>query len=239
MQRSATSSFYNPDALGSITSLANAGGTLGQTYTFDSFGKQTASNGSLTSPFRYTGREFDSETGLLYLRARYYSPEVGRFVSEDPIQFNGGINFYSYVRNAPTGQVDPYGLSPADVQTILTMFYNYVNQLVANHERLPGSGELSGYWNNFVSTVTLGASASGCTRQADLTASYLQFPGRPYHYDDHWDFTVISIKHGFHHVVQAKPKNPNDPILLLDPWANESTFFPPPEKGCACEQGVK
>src|SRR3954470_7312230 len=107
MQRSATSSFYNPDALGSITSLANAGGTLGQTYTFDSFGKQTASNGSLTSPFRYTGREFDSETGLLYLRARYYSPEVGRFVSEDPIQFNGGINFYSYVRNAPTGQVDP------------------------------------------------------------------------------------------------------------------------------------
>jgi RHS repeat-associated protein len=44
---------------------------LAQTHTFDSFGKQTASSGSLTNPFQYTGREFDPETSLYYYRARY------------------------------------------------------------------------------------------------------------------------------------------------------------------------
>jgi hypothetical protein len=57
MLRSSASSFYNADGLGSITSLANAAGALVQTYTFDSFGKQTASTGSFTNPFQYTGRE--------------------------------------------------------------------------------------------------------------------------------------------------------------------------------------
>jgi hypothetical protein len=60
------------DGLGSVTSLSNSAGALGQTYSFDSFGKQTASAGSLVNPFQYTGRELDSETGLYYYRARYY-----------------------------------------------------------------------------------------------------------------------------------------------------------------------
>jgi hypothetical protein len=55
MLRSSATSFYNAHGLGSITSLANAAGALAQTYTFDSFGKQTASSGSLTNPFQYTG----------------------------------------------------------------------------------------------------------------------------------------------------------------------------------------
>ena len=75
MLRSATTSYYkyyNADGLGTVTSLANSAGVLAQTYTFDSFGKQTASSGSLTNPFRYTARESDSETNLYYYRARYY-----------------------------------------------------------------------------------------------------------------------------------------------------------------------
>jgi hypothetical protein len=52
--RSGATSYYQADGLGSITSLSNAAGALAQTYTFDSFGKQTASSGSLTNPFRYT-----------------------------------------------------------------------------------------------------------------------------------------------------------------------------------------
>jgi RHS repeat-associated protein len=110
MLRGGATSFYHADGLGSITSLSNAAGSLAQTYTFDSFGKQTASSGSLTNSFQYTGREFDSETNLYFLRNRYYDPNSGRFVSEDPIQFWGGANFYSYTRDNPVTYLDPFGL---------------------------------------------------------------------------------------------------------------------------------
>jgi len=111
MLRSGATSYYNADGLGSVTSLANASGTLAQTYTFDSFGKQTASSGSLINPFQYTARELDSETGLYYYRARYYVPATGRFLSEDPIGFDASTNFYAYVGNGPLGAIDPSGLT--------------------------------------------------------------------------------------------------------------------------------
>jgi len=110
MLRSSTTSYYEQDGVDSVTSLSNAAGALAQTYTFDSFGNQTASSGSLTNPFRYTGREFDSETNLYYYRARYIDPATGRFISEDPIGFSGGTNQYLYVRNRPTVLIDPSGL---------------------------------------------------------------------------------------------------------------------------------
>jgi RHS repeat-associated protein len=112
MLRSSTTSYYSADGLGSITSLSNAAGALAQTYTFDSFGNQTASSGSLTNPFRYTGREFDSETGLYFYRARYYDPAAGRFLSEDRVGFEAGTNFYPYVRNSSPNFWDPRGTQP-------------------------------------------------------------------------------------------------------------------------------
>jgi RHS repeat-associated protein len=51
-------------------------------YEYDSFGNLTISTGTVENPFRYTGRELDSETGLYYYRARYYDPTTGRFLSE-------------------------------------------------------------------------------------------------------------------------------------------------------------
>jgi RHS repeat-associated protein len=110
MLRSGATSYYNADGLGSITSLANATGSLAQTYTFDSFGKQTASSGSLTNPFQYTARELDTETSLYFLRARYLDTATGRFISEDPIGFRGSVNFYAYVKNRPIDFTDPSGL---------------------------------------------------------------------------------------------------------------------------------
>jgi RHS repeat-associated protein len=110
MLRSSTISYYQADGLGSITSLSNTAGVLAQTYTFDSFGNQTASSGSLTNSFRYTARELDSETGLYFYRARYFDPQAGRFLSEDLMRFAIGPNSYAYVGNDPTGQIDPSGL---------------------------------------------------------------------------------------------------------------------------------
>jgi len=113
MQRSGLTSFFNGDGLGSVTSLTNATGSLAQTYTFDSFGKQTASDGLLTNPFRFTGRDFDSETALLYLRARYLDSANGRFLREDPVyiwsRIPSELNAYTYARNRPISLVDPLG----------------------------------------------------------------------------------------------------------------------------------
>jgi YD repeat-containing protein len=66
MLRSSATSYYQADGLGSLTSLSNTSGALANTYTYDSFGNLTGSTGSLTNSFRYTGREFDTETGLYF-----------------------------------------------------------------------------------------------------------------------------------------------------------------------------
>jgi len=90
--------------------VSNSAGALANTYTFDSYGKLTASTGTITNPFQYTAREFDAETGTYEYRARYYDPSTGRFLSEDPLKFGSGVNFYAYVGNSPINLLDPSGL---------------------------------------------------------------------------------------------------------------------------------
>jgi RHS repeat-associated protein len=134
MFRAGATSFYERDGLGSVTSLTNAAGALAETYAYDSFGKLTASSGSITNPFQYTGREFDSTTGLYYYRARYYGPVSGRFISEDPISFRGGINFYQYGYNRPVSLRDPSGRDPvigATVGAIVGGIYGGLGALAA------------------------------------------------------------------------------------------------------------
>lgn len=110
--RGNTASYYQEDVLGSVTSLSDAAGGLAKTYSYASFGTLTASTGTISNPFQYTAREFDQETGLYEYRARYYDPQVGRFVSEDPIRVLGGLDFYRYALNSPVSFLDPMGLSP-------------------------------------------------------------------------------------------------------------------------------
>jgi RHS repeat-associated protein len=109
--RSATTSYYSQDGLGSVTSLTTSAGALGNTYTYDSFGKLTASTGSIANRFQYTAREFDSETGLYSYRARYYDSNAGRFLSEDPVKSAVRLNRYKYVNNSPNILSDPTGLT--------------------------------------------------------------------------------------------------------------------------------
>jgi RHS repeat-associated protein len=109
MQRGATTDYYEADGLGSITSLTASNGAVAQSYMYDSFGNIANSSGSLTNFFRYTAREFDTETDLYYYRARYYDANTGRFLSEDPIGFKGGMNKYAYVGNNASNRTDPDG----------------------------------------------------------------------------------------------------------------------------------
>ena len=64
----------------------------------------------IDNPLRFQGQYFDPESGLHYNRHRYYNPDIGRYLTPDPVKLAGGINAYQYVPN-PTGWVDPLGLS--------------------------------------------------------------------------------------------------------------------------------
>ncbi len=107
LNTSAGTEFFEADGLGSITSLSGSAG-LTDTYTYKPFGITTAT-GTSTNRFRYTGRDWDQETGLYYYRARYYDPTTGRFISEDPLGFTAGTNFYQYADNDPVVFTDPTG----------------------------------------------------------------------------------------------------------------------------------
>jgi len=102
--------YYQTDALGSVIALTDEMGVARTKYSYDPFGNVTISGEASDNPFQYTGRENDG-TGLYFYRARYYSPELQRFISEDPIGFAGGtLNLYEYVGNNPVNFVDPLGL---------------------------------------------------------------------------------------------------------------------------------
>jgi RHS repeat-associated protein len=100
---------YLTDALGSILGLTDANGNVTTQYTYEAYGKTTASGAANDNAFQYTGRENDG-TGLYFYRARYYDPETSRFISEDPIGLAGGINGYAYVDGDPISNTDPEGL---------------------------------------------------------------------------------------------------------------------------------
>jgi RHS repeat-associated protein len=104
---SATGTFLT-DALGSTLALTNSSASTLASYTFDPFGN-SATSGSSSNTYEYTGRENDG-TGVYFYRNRYYSPALQRFVSEDPTEFSGGINFYAYALNSPLSFIDPTGL---------------------------------------------------------------------------------------------------------------------------------
>jgi RHS repeat-associated protein len=111
IKRDGTIRHYKQDALGSVIGLLDDTGIPKTGYTYDPFGNVTILGEPSDNPFQYTGRENDN-TGLYYYRARYYSPELQRFISEDPIGFNGGsINLYEYVGNNPINYTDPKGLA--------------------------------------------------------------------------------------------------------------------------------
>ena len=106
--------YYHADGLGSVRALSDAGGGAAAGYSYDVFGASRGQSGMTGNALTYTGQQFDAETGLLYLRARYYDPVVGRFLSSDPVttKFSGTqvANRFSYVQNNPTMFVDPRGL---------------------------------------------------------------------------------------------------------------------------------
>jgi RHS repeat-associated protein len=105
--------YYMHDGLGSVRQLLDSTGEVQTNYAYDPFGVPLM-GGEVSNPYQFTGEAWDAEVGLLYLRARYYQPEVGRFITKDPWLGDtwapGSLNRYAYVDNNPPNLADPTGL---------------------------------------------------------------------------------------------------------------------------------
>jgi RHS repeat-associated protein len=119
---------------GDVTALTNGvPNTVQATYYYDAFGVHKEQTGTADNPYRYSGYTFDKESGLYYLNARFYDPELARFMQEDTYRGNSAdplsLNLYTYVSNNPLVYWDPTGhvkvgddkLTPAAQQQIVTL----------------------------------------------------------------------------------------------------------------------
>ncbi|HXZ29068.1 MAG TPA: RHS repeat-associated core domain-containing protein [Terriglobales bacterium] len=182
MLRAGVTSYYQADGLGSITSVRDGGGALVASYTYDAFGNLAASTGTLTNPFRYTGREFDAETGLYYYRARYYDPSMGRFIGEDPTRFREANNFYTYVLNNPTVFSDPTGLQakPTAWQRFKDWWRNWWNESSLKGGPTPfnicNEGDLALFYESSPVNPYRGRDINGKTNP-DIQAAYNTWEG--------------------------------------------------------------
>jgi RHS repeat-associated protein len=100
---------FHQDQVTSTTAISGHNGGTAQSAKYAAFGQVQAATGSSVNRQGYTGREEDG-TGLMYYRARYYDSSIGRFISEDPLGYAAGVNFYAYCSNSPVDCSDPTGL---------------------------------------------------------------------------------------------------------------------------------
>ena len=106
---SAGARYYLTDALNNVIAQTRADLSVQNLYIYSPYGNTSSLGPDEGNPVQYTAREND-RTGLYYYRARYFDPEISRFVSEDPIHFVGGLNLYRYVGGDPILSNDPLGL---------------------------------------------------------------------------------------------------------------------------------
>ncbi len=110
--------FYTiTDPLGTVHALVDATGAVMKRYTYDAWGniqKSEASQHAVDNRFLFQGREYSVATGLYNFRARWYDPQTGRWLSNDPIGISGGMNLYAFCGNNPVMYRDPEGLCEDD-----------------------------------------------------------------------------------------------------------------------------
>ncbi len=116
-----------------------------------------------------------------YYRARYYDPATGRFVTEDPSTFDGGINFYAYVLNHPTDNFDPFGLK-CTTKIMLVTAYCAKNRHVADWPRRPGPGTVA------VANTKPKPYPFGCkVKVEDISTGHVDYQGTTHDTGAGWD----------------------------------------------------
>lgn len=112
--RDGVTSYYLHDGQTSIRDLTDPSGAVTNSYDYSAYGELLSQTGSAANAYLYTGQQFDSETGLYSLRARYHDPGVGNLLTQDTLGYSltapAALNRYTYVSNDPINELDPSGL---------------------------------------------------------------------------------------------------------------------------------
>jgi len=120
---SGSKAYYGHNGHGDVVNLIDSSGQVLNSYTYDMWGNPLAVQEIVDNPFRYSGEYWDDSTGLQYLRARWYDPSIGRFISEDTYEgeLNNplSLNLYTYVYNNPLIFIDPTGNVPKWVKRVI------------------------------------------------------------------------------------------------------------------------
>jgi len=119
-----TDSFYGYDGGGNVRNLTSSAGAITDEYEYDAFGNSFTKVGTTPNNYLYRGEQFDTDLGLYYLRARYYNPLTGRFLSRDPKDGKfwdpKTLHRYLYAGGAPVNRIDPSGRDLVEFALTLT-----------------------------------------------------------------------------------------------------------------------
>ncbi|MGE6577822.1 RHS repeat-associated core domain-containing protein [Paenibacillus xylanexedens] len=129
---------YWKNGHGDVTELKNAAGDTLNHYTYDVWGNSRVIEEQTPNVLRYAGEYWDEETGLQYLRSRWYDPNLGRFINEDTYEGDktepNSLNLYTYVENNPLIYVDSSGESKrGEKNTSTNNIYSPCNNVLSSH----------------------------------------------------------------------------------------------------------
>jgi RHS repeat-associated protein len=188
--------FYHYDGLGSTIAITDSSGQVINTYCYSPEGLVGVQE-TIPNPFTYVGRfgVMAEGNGLYFMRARYYDPEVGRFINKDPIGYEGGMNLFTYVANNLVNMVDLLGLYWEYVQSTGKLYY-VDNQTGARTPMATGhSGHGVGYNNPFaqfkpnVGPIPVGTYTIGSPGMHYSELTHKELPGSMRLTPKPWTFT--------------------------------------------------
>ncbi len=186
--------YYHTDQVGSVLALSDGTGAVTGRLDYTPYGLIAQRSGDTDTPFQFNGAYgvmWDEETGLIHMRARYYHPWLARFVSEDPIGFDGGLNLFAFANGSPISLLDASGLcadnfalydwttllpkSPAGGHVELPTFERSHTQIMPSESSSRSAEDISGarYYGSL-----RGHMAEGASIAADLALAGASLPAR-------------------------------------------------------------
>jgi len=195
--------YFLGDALDSVRQLTDANGLVISGKSYEPYGEVRATWGSGATVYGFTGEQTDV-TGMVYLRARYYTPQEGRFIVKDArgdgMKLPASINLYKYAYDNPINYVDPAGTSPIPPWAV-----KYLEDLRAETEQCYNAGDLDCVWQNYYK-LSVGAGWLGLSHASLHLSNFLWKSGdinyRPWggQLDSRWVFEDETAKQTLKHV---------------------------------------